>query len=235
MTIGHYIDSDYLNWMGKDLARREFGFISHLRVYLDRFVSEFKELEEFRARGIWVAVEGQTEKSFLERLRELGFYTIYLSGVETYHGKGNATPTKFRLYVKSLQERGYSVVVQGDTDGSKKHRLERFATEGLVSASAIFSFPKDFEGSFPPKILHYALQLAGYNVPLEWLEKVMSRPSHPPIIRIIESKVGQPINKVRLGKYLAEIIAYNWGKIYDKYKDNEIVRWLFFLRTGKTS
>lgn len=233
ITIGNYVDPDHLNWAGEDLARREFGFISHLRVHLDRFASEFRELDDFGSVGRWIVVEGDAEKAFLERLGELRFYTIYVSGVEKYGGKGNATPTRFRLYVESLQNRGYSVAVQGDRDNSKKNRLERFVSDGLIEKDLAFPFPKDFEGSFPPPVLHHALHLSGYDVSLEWLTGIMTRSSHPPVTRKIQSKVGKRVNKVELARRLAEVVSHNWVQIYEKHSSNEIVRWLSFLRTGE--
>ncbi len=42
VTIGNYLSREYLDWAGEDLARKNFGFIAHLRVHLDKFASAFK-------------------------------------------------------------------------------------------------------------------------------------------------------------------------------------------------
>jgi len=235
ISIGNYINSDYLDWAGNELARKEFGFISHFRVHLDKFSSEFKELEDFRTKGRWLIVEGDAEKAFIERLGELRFNTIYVSGVEKYGGKTNATSVRFRLHVESLKNRGYTVSVQGDRDNSKKNRLEQFVNDGLVEKELTFPFSKDFEGSFPVPVLHHVLQHTGYEVSLEWLSDRLAQNSHPPIIDMVEAKIGQKINKVKLARNLADVMDDNWTEIIQRYQENEIVKWLQFLRTGEAS
>ncbi|MBK7317967.1 hypothetical protein [Candidatus Villigracilis affinis] len=232
ISIGRFISSEHLDWAGNELARKEFGFISHFRVHLDKFASEFRELQDFGTTGRWIIVEGDAEKAFIERLGELRFNTIYVSGVEKYGGKTNATSTRFKLYVESLKSRGYLVSIQGDRDNSTKNRLEQIANDGLVEKELIFPFSKDFEGGFPPSVLHKALNLTGYDVSLEWLADKMSQPSHPPIIGIVESKIGKQINKIELARSLANVMEYNWRNIFENNGDNEIVKWLTFLRTG---
>jgi len=235
ISIGNYINSDYLDWAGNELARKEFGFISHLRVYLDKFSSEFKELEDFRTKGRWLFVEGDAEKAFIERLGELKFNTIYMSGVEKYDGKTNATSVRFRLLIESLKNRGYMVSVEGDRDNSEKNRLEQFVNDRLVEKELTFPFSKDFEGSFPAPVLHHALSHTGYEVPLEWLSDRLAQTSHPPIIDMIETKIGQKINKVNLARNLADVMECNWTEILQRYQENEIVKWLLFLHTGDAS
>ncbi len=232
LTIGSYLNRDYLEAIGEEQARGAFGFISHLRVHLDKFATEFKNLGDFDTMGRWVVVEGEAEEAFLKRLGDLRFYYYDLSGVDNYGGKGNAKTSKFKLYIKDLHRRGYSVSLQGDKDGSKKNQLEQLANAGLVDKTLIFPFSKDFEGSFPVSILHLALQHSGYEVDINWLTTVMAHSTSPAIIRIVEEKLGTEINKVDLARILANIVYDKWSDIYNEHKDSEIVKWLLFLRTG---
>ena len=235
MSIGKFINWDYLAWAGNEIGRFEFGFISHLRVHLDRFSSEFKELDDFKTKGRWLIVEGDAEKAFIERLGELRFNTIYVSGVEKYGGKTNATSVRFRLHVESLKNRGYTISIQGDRDNSKDNRLDQFVDDGLIEKGLTFPFSKDFEGSFPAPVLQLALHITGIEVSQEWLTERLAKSSHSPIIDMIETKIGQKINKVELARTLADIMNRNWSQILQRYQENEIVKWLLFLRTGEAS
>jgi hypothetical protein len=83
---------------------------------------------------------------------------MYVSRIEDYSGKGNVKSNKFKIYITSIQKRGYSVAFQGDRNGGKKDRFKNLVNDGLVDNESVFLFSKDFEGSFPPIVLHYALK-----------------------------------------------------------------------------
>lgn len=235
VAIGNLLNDEYLDWAGSDLARKNFGFIAHLRAHIDKFAGEFRELNDYGTLGRWFSVEGEAEQEFIERLGELKFYTAYVGGVENYGGKGNAKPSKLSLYLNSLKNRGYSVAIQGDMDSGKTNRLDALIAENLVERELTFPFSKDFEGSFPPPVLHKALSLSGYDIPLERLTNAMERKGEnvEPIAVFIEKVTSQKISKVKLARNLAEVVASNWSKIIELYPNSEIIKWLEFLRAGR--
>ena len=230
ISIGGYTDRDQLEWWGPEFARRIFAIIARLRVDLDQFAAEFATLEDFAAGSLWVLVEGKSEKEFLKRLVELRFI-LHIGGVESYGGKGNAKLNK--LYITSLRRRGYTVVLQGDRHGGKRDRLAPFVSARLVEPGMAFLFSTDFEGSFPPRVLCAGLLHAGYRVDARWLYGVMSRPQSTPVVGIIEDKLKQPIDKVKLARSLAEVISSWQADIYRHCLDNEIVQWVYLLRFGR--
>ena len=107
-TIGDYLECDYLDWAGDELSLKTFGYVSHLRTYLDNFAKAFKKLEEFSTVGKWIVVEGESEKVFIERLGELGFFTSYVSKVEHYGGKGNDSTEK--RFLPSSKRQKFNII-----------------------------------------------------------------------------------------------------------------------------
>ena len=120
-------------------------------------------------------------------------------------------------------------------DSGKKDRLDALIAENLVERELTFPFSKDFEGSFPPPVLHKALSLSGYDIPLERLTNAMERKGGnvEPIVVFVEKVLSQKISKVELASNLAEVVASNWSKIIELYPNSEIIKWLEFLRAGK--
>ena len=233
VQIGNYMDLDQIHYWGEEHVPRFFGYVSHLRVFLDGFASEFQHLPEFDTAGKWLSVEGDAEEEFLRRLVELRFFTNYVGGIEDYGGKGNLKPSKFQLYAGNLKSRGYSLRLQGEKDGSERNPLDKVVREGIVEKKATFAFSKDFEGAFPPEVLWKALQIAGCEVPIEWLRQTMSLPPSEPITKTLAARTGRPVHKVELARVLADIVSDNWAKLYRTHPRNEIVRWLLSLRSSK--
>ena len=230
IDIGSYTDERLVVARGNALTRRIMSYVSLNRRHLEKFAYYFRGLPGFAEAALWVLVEGEAEKEFLERLLELRAIDFRVLGVETYGGKGNAKPKK--LHLDHLEARGLKAVLQSDSDG--KARLER---RGLVKVmetkgGIFFTFTPDFESVFPPQILHAALEIKGLWVDQGWLAAVMGRGGGK-IVQAIEQKIGTSISKRDLARTLADVVDENWHIMENDWPDNPITGWITYLKFGE--
>ena len=232
IDVGFYASKPLVRGRGEDSSRRVMSYISIVRRHLDDFAFYFKGLPGFAEPAIWVLVEGESEKAFLERLIALRSIDFHVLGVETYRGKGNARPKQ--LHLEHLLARGLQPMLQADRDNGS--RLERTGMLEVVETAGgvLFAFQPDFESVFPARVLHRALERDGFNVSLEWLEGLAAR-GVGKVVTNIEQRTGKNLSKIRLASTLADVVHASWHLMYNDWPDNPITKWIEYLKYGSVS
>lgn len=186
-----------------------------------------------------VCVEGQSEFSFINTFYLATRYANFDFSVHNYQGKGEIQ--NLVHFIKEKNRQGIKVLLSYDKDRQSNSFINGVKKKCTIAKD--FGFAKDFEGSFPPKILKYALDeyIKKYTkqkltIALQDIADLQSGTA--PFLVLFKKKFNISINKVKLGKILGDVMAgivYNhWSEIFnDKKKQTkfnyEIFKFLKFL------
>jgi len=163
--VGILINDNWLDYLGK-YAPNFFARIVHLRETLNQAAQVLAYIPHLYDRKPILLVEGQSEKAFLDKLREAHISWFSDLRVEVYGGSGNKHPKRIQMRLDKYIEDGYTCFMQGDKDGREKDEFKRLIRQGAVKEENIFQFEFDFETAVPPRLLLTALKNMGH------LEKV---------------------------------------------------------------
>jgi len=108
-----------------------------------------------------ILVEGESERTFLYKLKESHLAWFTNLRIEVYGGSGNTHPKRIEMRLNKYNEDGYVCYMQGDKDGKEKSNFDRLVKKGTVKPENIFEFDHDFETSIPPETLLKVLQNLG--------------------------------------------------------------------------
>lgn len=154
--VGILIDQDWLKGFG-NRAPSFFGRVVHLRETLNKAAQDLSHVQGIYDRKSILLVEGQSEKVFLEKLRESHLAWFADLRIEVYGGNGNRHPRRIQRQLEKYVEDGYVCYMEGDADGKQKDIFDKLLKQGIVKKENIFQFAHDFETSIPPGILLKAL------------------------------------------------------------------------------
>lgn len=174
--VGILIDQDWLKWLG-NYAPSFFGRVVHLRETLNKAAQDLSHAQGIYSRKPILLVEGQSEKVFLEKLRESHLAWFTDLRIEVYGGNGNRHPRRIQMRLEKYVEDGYVCYMEGDADGKQQDIFDKLLKQGTVKKENIFQFAYDFETSIPPTILLKALNNLGHleQVCLKDFEQVINR------------------------------------------------------------
>lgn len=197
-TIGMFIDNAIIQDFGKH-APTLFGRATHLREHLNKTASEFKKLPDFASVKGVLFVEGETEKVFLDKLRESHSSWFLNLTVEVYKGCSNRRPKRIKMLLDSYVKQGYITYIQGDADGKNTEIFRALSEKGSIKPEHSFVFRHDFESAIPPKILYRALKRLGEleEVDYEDFEKVVSYKDRS-VVKLLHEKYRVDIESLKL-------------------------------------
>jgi hypothetical protein len=161
VQIGMLLNDNTLEWLG-EYAPNFFGRLVHLRETLNKAGQMLAFVPNLYDRKPILLVEGQSEKIFLDKLRESHFSWFTDVRVEVYGGTGNAHPRRIQMRLEKYIEDGYVCYMQGDRDGKEKETFQKLIKQGAVKEDNVFEFVHDFETSVPPSLFLKVLQNMGH-------------------------------------------------------------------------
>ncbi len=183
-----------------------------------------------------VLVEGDSEIAFLEVLQQHS--ANFSFDIYSYDGKGALQ--NLVHYIKSKNKEGTKSVVIYDLDGSGKAlNIKKLKEKCRIYKD--FAFPKDFESSFPPNILHSAIDKyidkynIGKNIYISKEAVNLLMENDKPFISNFEKKYDIKFSKVKLAKILGEeideLLHEKWDDIINVKKKHkyEIYNFIKFL------
>lgn len=156
IQIGWSIDDEWLKNFG-EYGKSFLTNIVHLRERLNQAAQDLSFLPKLYIQKPILLVEGQSEKAFLDKLRESHNMWFTDLRVEVYGGNGNAHPRRIQMRLDKYTEDGYVCFMQGDKDGKEKGSFEKLIKQGSVLEVNTFLFNYDFESSIPKNLLYQAL------------------------------------------------------------------------------
>lgn len=158
LQIGNFLDGAILDWWST-WAPASFGQLAHLRSHLDAVAHHLGRFQAIRARQAILLVEGWSEKSFVEQLKQSGLAWFLHLNVRQYGGRGNRRPGRIELLLEEYRMDGYSTYLQGDADGGRPSDVfSQLISRKLVDAAHTFVFQDDFESCVPLKLLFRAVR-----------------------------------------------------------------------------
>jgi hypothetical protein len=155
--IGWTIDDEWLKNLGT-YGKAFLGNIVHLREKLTHAAQDLSYMPNLYNRKPILLVEGQSEKAFLDKLRESHNSWFTDLRTEVYGGNGNAHPRRIQMRLEKYVEDGYTCFMQGDKDGKEKGSFEKLIKQKVVEEKNTFLFEFDFESAIPRKLLYIALR-----------------------------------------------------------------------------
>jgi hypothetical protein len=155
--IGWTIDDAWLKNLGT-YGKTFLGNIVHLREKLTYAAQDLSYVPNLYSRKPILLVEGQSEKAFIDKLRESHNSWFTDLRTEVYGGNGNAHPRRIQMRLDKYVEDGYTCYMQGDKDGKEKGSFEKLIKHKVVEEKNTFLFDFDFESAIPRKLLLIALQ-----------------------------------------------------------------------------
>lgn len=209
--IGGYLNSEIVDFFGS-YGPSLFGTILILRTKLDKVANHLKLIPEIYIPKGYLLVEGKSEKTFVETLKETGLGWFEEILVESYDGKGNKSPTKLLSLAKRLNQTGYDLYIQGDQDSKGGDIFQELIKQGVVKTGNTFSFLVDFESSIPDNLLLEGLNRVGVlnDVILEKLQMNMCK-SEKSVIGILKETGCVNIDSIKVP--LAQEVA----RVFNEY------------------
>ena len=130
---------------------------------MNRAASDIKLVKSLYYKKPILLVEGQSEKFFVEKLKESHLSWFSDLRVETYGGNGNAQPKRIQMQIEGYNDIGYMCFMQGDKDGKQDcQAFNRLIKNQSINKDNIFLFEYDFESSIPLHMLFQIIQKLGY-------------------------------------------------------------------------
>lgn len=161
LQIGNFLDNDILDWWD-NFAPAAFGQLTGLRNHLDAVANHLGRFEVLQATGHVLFVEGWSEKSFVERLKQSGLAWFRRLNVRTYRGRSNGRAGRIELLLREYKTDGHSIYLQGDADGRRSEDVfSELIRKGVVADTNVFVFAHDLETSVPSDLLYDALAAIG--------------------------------------------------------------------------
>jgi len=199
-----------------EILRREIGIVDKNRLY-----------------SKIVCVEGETENNFIKTL----YLTTKASNFDfsTYNYRGKGEIKNLIHFIKEKNRQGIRVFISYDSDRQsasfgrsikKKCKIEK-----------IFCFKKDFEGSFPPEILKYALEdyikrFTKLKIKLNTSDINNLLLQKEAFLKSFEIQYNIKVNKTKLGsilgKIMAKVVNQYWNEIFNKKQKKAILKFEIF-------
>jgi len=216
--------------------------LTHITKTLEELRYEMSIVDKKCLHSKIICVEGETEFNFLRILYLTTKFSSFDFSIYNYKGKGEIQ--NLNHFIKEKNRQGIMVYISYDSDKKSKSFINKIKSKCRVEK--FFGFEKDFESSFPPRVLELALKdyIKRYNksnhisVDIKVIKDLLKQPQ--PFIKAFEQKYIVKINKVKLSsilaKVMADIIFHYWNKIFneknkEKFFTYEVFKFLKFLIT----
>lgn len=232
--VGILINDNWLDFLGPH-APNFFARIVHLRETLNKAAQVLGYIPELYDRKPILLVEGESEKAFLDKLREAHISWFSDLRVEVYGGSGNKHPKRIQMRLDKYIEDGYVCFMQGDKDGKEKDEFQRLIKQGVVNEENIFQFEFDFETAVPPKLLLKALKNMGHLEEVDKEEFASKLNKSKSSCKIMEEEYGLDVEplKIELADELGWLMSdrkFHWFQDDRKFLEKtELGRFLEFV------
>lgn len=150
--IGWALEDNWLDNLG-EYGKSFMTNLVHLREKLTLAAQDLSHFPKLYHQKPILLVEGQSEKAFLDKLRESHNSWFMDLRTEVYGGNGNAHPRRIQMRLEKYVEDGYVCYMQGDKDGKDKGSFDKLIKQGTVEEKNTFLFVHDFESSIPKPLL----------------------------------------------------------------------------------
>ena len=153
--------------------------------------------------------------------------------VYNYQGKGEIK--NLIHFIKEKNRQGIRVFISYDRDRQSNSFNKNIKKKCKVEK--IFGFKKDFESSFPPKILKYTIEdyikrytKSKIKPSINDIEGLLAKPQ--PFLKSFMEKYQIQINKTKLGnilgKVMADVVNQHWNEIFNKKDKKKIFNFEIF-------
>lgn len=231
--IGNYLDEDIINYFGT-YAPLAFGQVCKLRDGLNLLGHHLSKIPEFHVEKGVLLVEGESEKSFLEKMKRSSLYTFLNLITETYSGTGNRRTSRIEMLLDKYKKDGYKVFIQGDADGKNNNIFSDLISKGKIAEGNEFLFKYDFESAIPLKWLFYILKKQGDLSNIcenEFLKKIEGYEGS--VCKFLSDSYGLGINsqkKIKIAEDLAELMSSSeiWLQ-NEEFDETELGKFMKFI------
>lgn len=231
--IGFYISKEKIEWRGNKNSIMTLADIITLRDILNRLGDSMKSFPDFDSGSSLLLVEGETEKVFLEKLKESGSTWFVWLIIESYGGKPNKLPKRIQMLINDYKRKGYKVYFQGDADGKEGNMFKEFIDKKTIPAENAFQFKFDFETAIPSGLLWDTLNELNLinNATLDSFRDKMSIRNEP-ISKILlrEYSLDIETHKMNIAKKAGEILNKTSWWTKDDFMETELGLFLDFIR-----
>ena len=156
-AIGKVLDEAAIQSYG-NLAPFALSRIIDLRENLNVLAECLQYFPEFRSKRSVLFVEGETEKVFLERMKDSHDLSFLHLNIIEYGGSGNKKSKRIQMLLDDYIKKGYSIYFQGDADGGQASDVFKdLIRKNSVNINNTFVFKKDFESAIPANIFVYIM------------------------------------------------------------------------------
>lgn len=225
-------DNGMLDFYG-DAVPLAFGLVVGLRTHLDEMSRLLRRFPEFRtSRGRVLLVEGESEKTFIMKLRESHLVSLMYFDVQSYGGANNLKKQRVHMLLDEYSRRGFEVYAQGDADGTHCRNIENLVSSSLIDADHTFVFKHDFESAIPPALLHGVLERMGEKPPPRLDFRRSLERATGSVIKVLSDTWSIEIarRKVEVAEVAADILnSTNWWAD-DTFMESELGQFLNFVQ-----
>ena len=226
------LSRDDASWYWKGVPTY-FLTLSHLIEPLEILRNEIGIVDKKRLYSKIVCVEGETEFNFIKTLYLTTRASNFDFSVYNYQGKGEIK--NLIHFIKEKNRQGIRVFISYDKDRQSDSFTKKIKKKCKVEK--IFGFKKDFESSFPPKILKYTIEdyikkytKSKIKLSIKDIENLLSKPQ--PFLESFKKKYRIQINKPKLGnilgKVMASVVNQYWNEIFNKKHKKKIFNFEIF-------
>uniref|UniRef100_A0A7C4XGR1 Uncharacterized protein n=1 Tax=candidate division WWE3 bacterium TaxID=2053526 RepID=A0A7C4XGR1_UNCKA len=233
---GSFVSSDHLEYFG-DFAPLLYSQTKDVRENLNQLISHLQHIPNFRIKKDVILVEGESEKHFIDKLKETHLASLLDLIVETYKGKGNRRAQRIQMLLEKYKKDGYTIMLQGDSDGKTDKDIEKLISKQIIEKTKIFLFKFDFESSIPSKLIFFILQHLGFLKDITLEDFSSSRPNHLPLGVFLKEKFGIDLEvnglKIKIADSLATILTQATWWSNEGFIKTELGRFLDFIQRRK--
>ncbi len=231
-SIGTYMNKYFIEGWG-EYTPSIFGKATHLRKYLDKMAFHLRNIEPFRVQKGIIFVEGDTEKVFLNKLKESHNLWFIDKNIQAYNGKGNRHKKRIQMLLNDYVSRGYKIYIVGDADGQSPDIFRTFVNNGTIDSTDQFVFIYDFETSIPGDLLYTALSvlLSMDKINENDFTQVISQSSESVKKLLIKKNIDIEPIKIKLAKTIANIMnkSHDWWS-NDNFMNSELGKFIKFIQ-----
>jgi len=193
--------------------------------FIHDFIQNFDFIDKDIEKKYLIFVEGDSEQKALENLTlNLNIFFGLGSKIISLGGKDNAKINNLRTLLRRLKEKhnDFFIILDG-ADNNVKQYKEDLVREGLIKENHFILWDKEFEDSFPPKIIYDALKEIITNVPFNLSQLQAELSNGKRIVKSIEKLSHNSGNKIDYNSIKVKV-ASKASELLNGESDCELVR-----------
>lgn len=232
--LGMHLSKRHLDYWSQ-FSPVVFGQVAKLRQSLEGLAGALSSIQQFRTGKGILLVEGASEVSFFDQLRQTHISWFIDLIVKQYKGRGNRRTNRLEMLLQHYVATGYKIYISGDADGGSTNIFDALILKKLVSPDATFAFKYDFETSIPNGLLYKALQDMGELAGVDFGKFCCERSAYSgSVVQLLAAVYGINIDerKVELADRIACQLSnrdYAWWHDSD-FMATELGRFLRFVQ-----